>query len=226
VEYFRKKVIVVIGATGVLGLTTVRTLRDAGADVRVIVRNADRLASDLATLPRAIANIDQREELKSAFHLVSRGELVDGIINCAGVVAFGNFADLSDDVARQLFATNSLGTINALTLANEGVAPEGFVASFTGVAGDMAIVGLGAYCSTKAAAKTAMAVAAREFRAKKIRVLDIRAPHTETGLVGRALAGVAPKMPTGLAPQMVVDRVLSALAVGEKDLPAEAFSSQ
>ena len=41
----------------------------------------------------------------------------------------------------------------------------------------------------------------------------------------RALAGTAPTMPEGLDPAVVVERVLSALAAGEKDLPAEAFSA-
>ena len=59
----------------------------------------------------------------------------------------------------------------------------------------------------------------------KITVLDIRAPHTETGLVGRALHGTAPKMPPGLAPEAVVRRILTAVADGEKDLPAEAFAT-
>jgi cyclic-di-GMP-binding biofilm dispersal mediator protein len=69
-----------------------------------------------------------------------------------------------------------------------------------------------------------MAVAAREFRTKKINVLDIRAPHTETGLVTRALFGSAPKMPQGLEPSFVANRILSAISSGEKDLPADAFA--
>ena len=89
----------------------------------------------------------------------------------------------------------------------------------------MPIIGMGAYCASKAAAKMAMAVAARELRREKIRVIDVRAPHTETGLANRALEGEAPTMPEGLQPKAVVDRVLYALAGGEKDLPAEAFGS-
>ena len=75
-------------------------------------------------------------------------------------------------------------------------------------------------------AAAALAVAARELRRKKIRVIDIRAPHTETGLVSRALEGVAPRMPEGLDPSFVVHRVLQAIAAGEKDLPAEAFVAE
>lgn len=226
VSYFQDKVVVVIGATGVFGGLVARSLRAAGADVRLIARTPARLAPDLADLPLSTASIGDRADLEAAFGEVTMGRPVDGIINCAGVVAFGAFADLSDTVARELFSTNAVGTINTIGLASTGVSAEGFVASFTGVAGDMAIVGMGAYCASKSAARVAMAVAARELRAKKVRVLDIRAPHTETGLVDRALEGVAPKMPAGLEPQRVIDRVLVAVEAQEKDLPADAFSAE
>ena len=220
---FTDKTIVIIGASGVFGATAARSLRAAGADVRLIVRTPANLAADLADLPVAMADISDRADLHAAFAEVTEGRAVDGILNCAGVVAFGSFADLSDAVAKKLFATNALGTINVISLA-EQVLPEGFIASFTGVAADMTIAGMGAYCASKSAAKAAMAVAARELRARKVAVLDIRAPHTETGLVNRALEGSAPKMPQGLEPQVVIDRVLLALTNGEKDLPAEAFA--
>ena len=141
------------------------------------------------------------------------------------MVAFGSFAEVNAEVTRELFAVNSEGVINVIALAGEVVAPGGFLASFTGVAADMSIMGMGAYCASKTAAKSALAVAARELRRQKISVLDIRAPHTETGLVTRALAGTDPAMPQGLDPAVVVERVLTALAAGEKDLPAEAFGA-
>jgi cyclic-di-GMP-binding biofilm dispersal mediator protein len=115
--------------------------------------------------------------------------------------------------------------MNLISVAGSSLLPDGFLASFTGVAADLVLPGMGAYCASKAAAKAAMAVAARELRRKKIRVVDIRAPHTETGLVSRALEGTAPKMPEGLDPDFVVHRVLQAIATGEKDLPAEAFAT-
>ena len=85
---------------------------------------------------------------------------------------------------------------------------------------DVSIAGL-----VREAAKMALAVAARELRREKIRVIDVRAPHSETGLVNRARAGAAPRRPEGLDPQVVVDRVLEAITLGEKDLPVEAFAS-
>ena len=215
---------VIIGATGVLGTLPARSLRAAGADVRLIARSPLRVAPDLKDLPIAAARIDERHELVAAFGEGTQGLRVDGIMNFEGDVAFGGSDELSDAVARQLFATNALGTVNVVSLAPH-LNPEGFLASFTGVAGDMAIVGMGAYCGSKAVATTTVVVAARERRSRKVRVMDIRAPHTETGLFSRALEGVVSKMPPGLHPQVVVDRVLAALEHGEKDLPADAFSA-
>jgi cyclic-di-GMP-binding biofilm dispersal mediator protein len=222
--YFAGKTIVVIGASGVFGGLVARSLRQRGADVRLIIRTPSSLDAELSDASVAVASISDRGALAAAFADVSLGQPVDGIINCAGVVAFGAFSDLSAPVATELMLVNAIGTINVITLA-EGIAPEGFLASFTGVAADMTIAGMGAYCASKVAAKTAMAVATRELRSKKITVLDIRAPHSETGLVNRALEGTAPKMPPGLDPQVVVDRVLDGIANGEKDLPADAFSA-
>ncbi len=42
----------------------------------------------------------------------------------------------------------------------------------------------------------------------------MRAPHTETGLATRPLAGVAPKLPTGLDPESVAARIIAAIKDG------------
>jgi cyclic-di-GMP-binding biofilm dispersal mediator protein len=82
---------------------------------------------------------------------------------------------------------------------------------------------MAAYSASKAAAWAAMQAAARELRRRGIDVIDARPPHTETGLAGRAIAGTAPRMPEGLAPAAVAERIVAAIAAGERDLPAEAF---
>jgi cyclic-di-GMP-binding biofilm dispersal mediator protein len=54
-------------------------------------------------------------------------------------------------------------------------------------------------------------------------VLDVRPPHTETGLTERTLAGTAPRLPQGKDPQAVAERIITAMAEGEKDLASTAF---
>jgi cyclic-di-GMP-binding biofilm dispersal mediator protein len=224
-EFYANKSVVVVGATGVFGQRTSLALLEQGADVRLLVRQPGDLDPKLRALPIAVADLTKRAEVSAAMALLTKETSVDGIINCAGVVAFGQTDELSDDVTRQLFEVNALGVMNLISVAGSSLPPDGFLASYTGVAADLVLPGMGAYCASKAAAKAAMAVAARELRRKKIRVVDIRAPHTETGLVSRALEGTAPKMPEGLDPDFVVHRVLQAIAKGEKDLPAEAFAT-
>ena len=49
-------------------------------------------------------------------------------------------------------------------------------------------------------------------------VIDVRPPHTETGLVDRALAGTAPRLPQGLEPSVVATAVLDAIEEGTPEL--------
>jgi cyclic-di-GMP-binding biofilm dispersal mediator protein len=69
-----------------------------------------------------------------------------------------------------------------------------------------------------------MSAASREFRRRRIDVIDARPPHTETGLANRAIAGVVPKMPLGLEPDAVARRIVDAIGAGERDLPVESFA--
>ena len=225
-EFYANKSVVVVGATGVFGRLTSLALMEQGADVRLLVRRPSELDLRLQGLPVAVADLVKRAEVVASMASLAKGTQVDGIINCAGVVAFGQMDELSDEVTRQLFEVNALGVMNLISIAGNSLLPDGFFGSYSGVAADLVLPGMGAYCASKAAAKAALAVAARELRRKKIRVIDIRAPHTETGLVSRALEGVAPRMPEGLDPSFVVHRVLQAIAAGEKDLPAEAFVAE
>ena len=83
--------------------------------------------------------------------------------------------------------------------------------------------GMAGYSAAKAALMAYDAAAARELRREGIRLIDARPPHTETGLATRPLAGQAPKMPQGLPPESVAQRLLDAIVSGEKDLASGAF---
>jgi cyclic-di-GMP-binding biofilm dispersal mediator protein len=76
----------------------------------------------------------------------------------------------------------------------------------------------------KAAVRSFDEALSREARRKKIRVIDARPPHTETGLADRPIAGRAPKMPTGLAPADVARTICDAIDGDVNDLPASAFA--
>lgn len=220
--FFEDKRYCIIGGSGALGSEIARELLARGATVHLVVRTPGNVPSDLSVSGISQGDIRNRESLRHA--LSSFGSTFNGLINAAGLVAFGSLTDVPQEIVSELYAVNAQGTVNVLSLAPEFLEEGGVIASLTGVAADMELLNMSAYCSSKSAAKSAMKVAGREFRSKKLSVLDIRAPHTETGLVNRALFGEAPKMPLGLSPQTVAQRIVKAIEEGEKDLPAESFS--
>jgi len=212
--------VVVVGATGVLGAGIARQFATRGARVSAIVRDHSRL--DGASVSQyALADVTDHAALRTAIASVAP---FDGFVNAVGVVAFGNVADLDDATLAQLFAVNAIAPVLMLRECATHLADGGFFVNISGVVATQPVGGMAAYSASKAAAWAAVSAASREFRRRRIDVIDARPPHTETGLATRAIAGVAPKMPTGLAPDSVAARIVAAIAAGERDLASEAFS--
>ena len=213
--------IVVVGATGVLGARIAAHFAAAGARVSAIVRDHTRL--DGASVAQyALADVTDHSALATAFASVAP---FDGVVNATGVVAFGNVVDLDDATVATLFAVNAIAPIVMLREASRHLADGGFFVNLSGVVATQPVAGMAAYSGSKAAAWAAMSAAARELRRRRIDVIDARPPHTETGLATRPLAGVAPKMPEGLSPEVVAARIVTAVVNGERDLPVEAFTA-
>ena len=212
--------VVVVGATGVLGANIATQLAAAGARVSAIVRDHTRL--DGASVSQyALADVTDHEALRTALASVAP---FDGVVNATGVVAFGNVVDLDDATLARLFAVNSIAPIVMLRESATHMNDGGFFVNISGVVATQPVAGMAAYSASKAAAWAAMTAAGRELRRRRIDVIDARPGHTETGLATRPLAGVAPKMPEGLAPNVVAARIVAAITAGERDLPTEAFS--
>jgi len=211
--------VVVVGATGVLGSRIAAHLAAAGARVSAIVRDHTRL--DGASVSQyALADVTDHEALRTAFASVAP---FDGVVNATGVVAFGNVSDLDDATLARLFAVNAIAPIVMLRECATHMNDGGFFVNISGVVATQPVAGMAAYSASKAAAWAAMTAAARELRRRRIDVIDARPPHTETGLATRPIAGIAPKMPEGLAPDAVAARIVAAVLSGERDLPTEVF---
>ena len=157
----------------------------------------------------------------AAAHAVT-GQL-DVVINAVGVVAFGPVTDLSVDAMEELFLTNTILPI-MLAKAALGVMGEGgSLVNISGVIAEQNLPGMAAYGASKAALRSFDDALGREARRAKIRVLDARPPHTETGLATRPISGAAPRMSVGLAPAFVAVVICDAIEQGTTDLPSTAF---
>lgn len=215
------KKILIVGATGVLGSELAAQLSAAGAQVSAIVRNASSLNSS-TVIAHAIADITDSPALTTAFASLAP---FDGVINAAGVVAFGPIAEVDDVTLNKLFAINTIAPIVMLREGSRHIAEGGFFANISAVVAQQPMAGMAAYSASKAGIWGAMTGAARELRRQQIDVIDIRPPHTETGLATRPIAGAAPKLPEGLEPAVVAARIIKAIIDGERDLPVEAFTA-
>ncbi|KRC88626.1 short-chain dehydrogenase [Terrabacter sp. Root85] len=222
--------VLVLGATGGLGSAIARRLVASGARVSVSGRDGARLealADELGTAVVTVvaADLTMPDGPASVVRAASADAALTGVVNAAGVVAFGTVEDLDDDTLDEVLLLDLVAPIR-LARAALAVIPEGgFLAQVSAVVAEKAMPGMAAYSAAKAGLTAFDAALATELRRRRIRVLDVRPPHTETGLATRPVAGEAPRLPQGLDPDAVAERVVRALADEERDLPSTAFTA-
>ncbi len=220
--------VLVIGATGGLGTAISRQLAAHGAALTLAGRSTERLAALAAELGDAVLDTATGDLAAAGVpdRLVTRSHAarpLTGVVFAAGVVAFGDIADLDDDVLYRLFLVNLVAPIR-IARAAAGLLPAGgFLANISAVVADQPMKGMAAYSATKAGLTGFDRAAAAELRRRQIRVIDIRPTHTETGLVDHPIAGQSPRLPAGAAPEQVAARIVQAISDDERDLPPSSF---
>lgn len=218
-------VVAVIG-TGGLGAPVARALTGRGASLVLAGPHRERLAA-AGVAGAELVELDLRDS-RAGDALVAaaraRHGRLDGVVNCAGLVAFGPLVELDDVDLEELFLVNVIGP---LWLARRVVEPlratGGFLVNVSAVVAEQPLPGMAAYAATKAALTAADRALARELRRVGVHVCDVRPPHTETGLATRPLAGTAPRLPQGLDPAVVAERIVAAIEADEDEVPAAAF---
>lgn len=222
--------VLVVGATGGLGSAISRRLADRGARLTLSSRSQERLDALAGELGDAVAGTHAADiTFPTAPGDVVQAALdhgpLDGVVHAAGVVAFGPVTELDDDVLDALLLLNLVAPMRLARAAVPVLAPGGFLANLSAVVAERPTAGMAAYSAAKAGLSGFDAALAHELRRRKIRVLDVRPPHTETGLAGRPVAGEAPPLGDGLDPDAVAARIVQAIEQDERDLPASAFGA-
>ncbi|MEV8237116.1 MULTISPECIES: SDR family NAD(P)-dependent oxidoreductase [Nocardiaceae] len=212
--------ILVFGASGGLGGPIVEQLAEAGARLTISGRSLESaehhtVNADL-TLPDSARSV-------VAEAIEHHGGL-DGIVIAAGVVAFGSVTEVDDDTVDELLLLNYLAPLRIMREALTTLDQGGFVLNISAVVADKPMPNMGAYSASKAAASALVKSVRTEARKSKIRIVDVRPPHTETGLATRPIAGQAPKLPQGLTPEAVAARIVAAITDDETDVGADQFS--
>jgi short-subunit dehydrogenase len=208
------KNVLIVGATGALGSRIARRMSAAGATLVLTGTDRARLAALDVAGTRIVLDLAAGASGSAAGTIAAlAGDAmggIDAVVIAAGVVAFGPAGQLDAATTARLFAVNAIGPIDllagALPLLADSAAEgrEPFVLTISGVVAESPT---------------------REAKRAGIRLIDARPGHTETGLATRAIAGTAPAFPTGLDPDVVVDRLVAAIIGDERDLPSTAFAS-
>jgi len=218
--------IVVTGASGGIGRYIAKQLAEAGARLTLAARDRNALESlgiDATLVSADLRDAEAGRTIVAA--ALAANNTLDGLVNAAGVVAFGSLADTADEVIEDLFLTNVLGPLWLMRAAIPALTESrGFIANISAVVAEQPLAGMAAYAASKAALTAADRALTRELRAAGITVTDARPPHTETGLADRPISGIAPRLREGLRPEDVARRIVTAIVVGEREIPAEAFS--
>lgn len=212
------RVVAVIGAMGGLGSPLCEALRSRGATVITVGRSG---GTDV-TLD--LRDCDAGDVLVE--HAMSTHGRLDGVVVAAGIVAFGDVTDTDDVTVEELMLTNAMGPIWLANRIGASLAESrGFFVNVSGVVAEKPTPGMAAYSASKAAAHAAVLAVAKEWRKRKVLVIDARPPHTETGLATRPLAGSAPQMPEGLSPASVAERIVQGIVDGERELSGADFAN-
>ena len=219
-------VVAVVGANGGLGAPIARLLAERGARLVLAARRTERLAAldieGASLVALDVRDVGAGDALVAAAH-DTFGRL-DGVVNAAGVVAFGLLTDTDDVVLEELFLTNVLGPLWLMKRVVPALAAtRGFFVNISAVVADMPMPGMVAYSASKAALTGADRALVRELRRVSVRLCDARPPHTETGLANRPLSGVSPALPHGLSPERVAARIVAAIEADETDVAADQF---
>ena len=219
----------VLGGSGVLGSAIAGELTSRGALVMLAGRDARRLQARAGAIgPNVPSVIFDLRVPEHATHVVQTATRLlgglDGVVNAAGIVAFGPLSELTDTALDELVAADLVEPLRVARTALEHL-DGGFIVNITGVVAETPVANMAVYSAVKAGLSAASTALGRELRRRNIHVLDARPPHTETGLATRAIAGAAPKFPRGLDPADVARTVVDGLAAGRRELPAGAFQA-
>ena len=216
--------VLVVGASGGIGRPVAEALARRGAELALAGRDeAVLLRSGLTDRVFALDLADgpATESVVAAAADVLGG--LDGVVCCAGAVAFGPLDEIPLDVLDALVAVDLVGPLRLARAAIPVLATGGFLLNVSGVVAEVPTAGLVPYSAVKAGVSAGFRALAREVRRRDLTVIDARPPHTETGLADRPLHGRAPRLPTGLEPAVVAERLVRAIEADERELPAAAF---
>jgi NAD(P)-dependent dehydrogenase (short-subunit alcohol dehydrogenase family) len=155
------RVAVVVGGTSGIGLSLVRGLADAGADVVPTSRRADLVEAAAAEVEsrgrrslRVACDVTDRGSLEEARAAVlARFERFDILVNCAGRTKRTPTLDLAEDEWNAILETNLTGTLRSCQVFGRFLLERGYgrIVNIASLGSFVALYEVAAYNASKAA---------------------------------------------------------------------------
>ncbi len=220
----------VLGANGTFGRLISEALISRGATVIGTARSNETAGSIPEQVSqKLLLDLESQTSIRQLVDYINGSDVrIDGIINAAGRVGFGTIADTTLEDAHSLMQINHFGPAQVIAGSIGQLAKstnEPFVLSITGVVAEKVFPGMACYTTSKTAHSTWLKALALEARRQKIRVIDARPGHTETGLATRPLFGTAPAFAQGMSPEHVVAVIIAGIENGITELASDSFTS-
>ena len=211
---FSGKNILVVGASGGLGIEFVNQLTAAGATVYATARTNEssvRIPDQVAQ--KLLLDLESADSITTLATYLNSSVKLDGVIISAGLVAFGFATDTTTSIDAKLLQVNYRGPRDLLVALQPNLSnsENAFVLNVTGIVAEMPLPSLSSYSASKMAMHGFLTAVSREWRRSGIKVVSELLGHTETGLAGRAIAGQAPQFPPGLSAEDAVTQMLGKL---------------
>jgi short-subunit dehydrogenase len=212
----------VAGATGVLGGAVARALHAEGARLALAGRNPQSLAALAEELGGAPSfTFDALDLDRSAAVVGEAADALGGLdvlVVAIGVAGFGPGEGEDAADTEHLLTVNAMAPMALVRAALPRLGKGGAVAVLTAILADYPTAGMPAYSASKAAISAWLTALRPEQRKRGVAVFDIRPPHIETGLAGRALVGQAPPLKEGTTVDALVGLIVDGIRDGRREL--------
>lgn len=190
---FSDKRILVTGASSGIGLSISKTLAEAGAEVIMVAKSPEKLASAAESLgAKAYYSIDLSDVASLGTQIetiIKEQGALDGFVHSAGIGTVRPIKMCSYDFMKQMMDINFFSFIEIVRVItkkknfNEGMGIVG-ISSVAAEEGNQSKTG---YCASKAAMNGAIRCLGKELAPKKIRVNAVMPGITRTAIFDQIL---------------------------------------
>jgi NAD(P)-dependent dehydrogenase (short-subunit alcohol dehydrogenase family) len=224
VSWYDGKHAVVTGGGSGIGAATAMVLKDKGARVTIVGRNADKLSTVAEKLgvSSVQADVTDRSQVATAIgSAIEQSGHIDILVNNAGAAEATPFTKMTDDHWDRMLAVNLTGVYNCTKAVIGGMLEQGS-GSIVNVASTAALTGyayVAAYCAAKHGVVGLTRALALEFAGKGITVNAVCPGYTDTDIVQDALDKIVAA--TGRSHDEAMAELVSSNPQGRLIQPAE-----